>query len=246
MRILVSNDDGIDAPGLAALVRAFADAGHELTVCAPDGQRSAASHSITLHRPLPVRGRTFPGAARAFAVGGTPADCVRLGLKALSADAEFVLSGINHGYNIGTDALYSGTVAAAMEGALGGLPAMAVSLGKESDDYGLAAAEALRVFGLLQKRPLPPLAMMNLNVTDRQKPAGLRACPLRPLRYSDSYRMTEERDGAAWYACEGWLDERQEPGDDDFSWVFRGYSAITVLSYNLAEEDETLRYRELI
>lgn len=134
MRILISNDDGIFAPGLMALVRAFSAAGHTVYVAAPDGQRSAASHSMTLFQPLTARGRAVEGAEKAWAIDGTPVDCVKLAVKALCPEVEFVISGVNHGYNAGSDVLYSGTVGAAMEGALNGRPAMAVSLGHERED----------------------------------------------------------------------------------------------------------------
>lgn len=115
MKILISNDDGITAPGIHALSRAFAEAGHDVAVIAPDAQRSAASHSMTLFAPLKVRKAHVPGARLAFAVSGTPADCVKLGLRNLCPEAEFVVSGVNHGYNAGSDVLYSGTEPAAME-----------------------------------------------------------------------------------------------------------------------------------
>ena len=120
MRILISNDDGICAPGLMALVRAFSAAGHTVYVAAPDSQRSAASHSMTLFHPLTARARAVEGAEKAWAIDGTPVDCVKLAVKALCPEVEFVISGVNHGYNAGSDVLYSGTVGAAMEGALNG------------------------------------------------------------------------------------------------------------------------------
>ena len=108
MKVLISNDDGIFAPGIEALVQAFAKAGHEVYVCAPDSQRSAASHSLSIGRPLTVKEMDFPGTVKAYAIGGTPADCVKLGLTVLCPEAEAVVSGVNKGYNVGTDILYSG------------------------------------------------------------------------------------------------------------------------------------------
>ena len=145
MRILISNDDGIFAPGIAALVQAFAAAGHEIYVAAPDAQRSAASHSVTLTAPLRAQEVSLPGAARAWAVSGTPVDCVKLALNCLCPQAEAVISGVNHGYNAGTDVLYSGTVAAAMEGAICGRPAMAVSQTDRRVGYDTAKKELVKV-----------------------------------------------------------------------------------------------------
>ena len=105
MKILISNDDGIFAPGIAALVKAFSGAGHEVFVCAPDSQRSAASHSLTIGRKLMAREIAMDGAAKAYAISGTPADCVKLGLTVLCPEAEAVVSGVNHGLNVGTDVL---------------------------------------------------------------------------------------------------------------------------------------------
>ena len=102
MRILISNDDGIFAPGLMALVRAFSAAGHAIYVAAPDSQRSAASHSMTLFQPLTARARVVEGAEKAWAIDGTPVDCVKLAVKALCPEVEFVISGVNHGYNAGS------------------------------------------------------------------------------------------------------------------------------------------------
>ena len=244
MRILISNDDGIGAPGIDALVRAFSGAGHELTVVAPDGQRSAASHSVTIEGEIAVERREFPGAARAFAVRGTPADCVKIGLRTLAPDCEFVLTGINRGYNIGVDVLYSGTVGAAMEGALAGCPAMAVSLGKRREDhYDLAAEQALSLFEMLVRHPLPPLCMANLNIPETDRVEGLVATSLRPLRYDDAYTLARREGGVDYYRLGGWIEEDGAPGDDDLTWLQRGCATLTILSYDMAQHEQTRAWR---
>ena len=124
MKILVTNDDGVRADGLAMLAAQLGDLG-EVWVVAPDRERSAVGHSFTLHEPL----RVVKLAERTYSVSGTPADCVYLGVLELCRGADLVLSGINHGYNLGADIFYSGTVAGAVEAALRGVPAIAVSMG---------------------------------------------------------------------------------------------------------------------
>ena len=132
MNILVVNDDGIEARGLKELVTALSErAGADVYVCAPDGQRSAASHAITLRSPVSAWPVLFDGAAEAFALDGTPADCVAVGLKLLKrlgVEIDMVFAGINHGANVGTDIIYSGTVGAALEGSIQGVPSVAVSV----------------------------------------------------------------------------------------------------------------------
>ncbi len=132
MNILVVNDDGIEARGLHELVTALTErAGADVYVVAPDGQRSAASHAITLRSPVSVWPVEFDGAREAFAIDGTPADCVAVGLKLLrmrSVEIDMVFAGINHGANVGTDIVYSGTVGAAREGSIQGCPSVAVSV----------------------------------------------------------------------------------------------------------------------
>ena len=239
MRILVTNDDGIQAEGLRALVSAFAGAGHEITVSAPDSQRSAASHSLSIARPFSVRRAEVPGAVQAWAIGGTPADCVKTAIRNLAGDVQFVLSGINHGYNLGTDVLYSGTVAAAMEGALCGLPAMAVSLARGCADFGKAADMALRVFRILEADPLPPLRIANLNVPAGEI-AGLKTAPLCVLRYDDLY-VACGTENAEQMMLTGSPAANHPVGDDDYSWAQKGYATLTILSYDLADAEETAR-----
>jgi len=161
VRILVSNDDGVHAPGLAALVGAFPD--DEVWVVAPDREQSASSHSISLHRPL----RVVELGPRRFAVDGTPTDAVYMGLNLLLRDRrpDLVLSGVNNGPNLGTDVLYSGTVAAAMEGALLGCSAIAVSLASPPPhDFRHAAAFAGALARRLISNPPPAPALLNVNV----------------------------------------------------------------------------------
>ena len=244
MRILVANDDGIKAQGLRTLVRAFADAGHAVSVVAPDRQRSATSHSVSVGKPIAVRAAEVPGARRAWEIGGMPADCVKLALRSLARDTEFVLSGINHGYNMGTDVLYSGTVGAAMEGALGGCPAMAVSLGRNSEDFERAAQIALKVFAMLLDTPLPRRHIANLNVPETVEIRGLRAVPLCPIWYDDRYDISHDADGNRAYTLSGDISRSVPDGEDDYHLLLRGYATLTVLSYDLGNHEETDRRAE--
>lgn len=240
MQILISNDDGIFAPGLAALVRAFAAAGHTVYVAAPDSQRSAASHSMTLFHPLTAKESAVEGAEKAWAIDGTPVDCVKLAVKTLCPDVDFVISGVNHGYNSGSDVLYSGTVGAAMEGALNGKPAMAVSLGHEREDtYDKAAALAVKVFDGLQAHPLPPFSVLNLNYPETDEAIGLKATSLRALRYLDTYEPTVGADGVTRYTLVGGMDKSMADGEDDYTWLRRGYATMTVLTYDLTHDAAT-------
>lgn len=238
MKILISNDDGIFAPGIAALAAAFGAAGHEVCVCAPDRQRSAASHSLSLHRALTVEETKLPGAASAYAIGGTPADCVKLGLSVLCPDAQAVVSGVNCGYNAGTDILYSGTVAAAMEGAIGGRPAMAVSQARERADYAQAAAMAVRMFERMMEHPLPPLSVLNLNYPAGDTAKGIVTAQMGRLHYHDVYLPSAGGEGMTAYTLSGNID-RTMPQSDDYAKLCAGYATVTILHYDMTDHRTT-------
>lgn len=166
MRVLVSNDDGVDAPGIRHLADALRAAGHEVTVVAPDRDRSGASNSLTLDQPI----RASKRANNIWSVAGTPTDCVHLALSGmLDADPDIVLSGINNTSNLGDDVIYSGTVAAAMEGRCLGLPAIAVSLASKDHKamfFESAARAAVEITARLITDPLPADTILNVNVPD--------------------------------------------------------------------------------
>ncbi|AKS16557.1 5'/3'-nucleotidase SurE [Xanthomonas campestris] len=166
MRVLVSNDDGVDAPGIQILAEALRRAVHEVMVVAPDRDRSGASNSLTLD--VPIRTRRID--AQTCAVAGTPTDCVHLALTGmLDYDPDIVVSGINNSANLGDDVIYSGTVSAAMEGRFLGLPAVAVSLvtqNHEAHHFETAARAAVEIVARLKADPLPADTILNVNVPD--------------------------------------------------------------------------------
>ena len=163
MRILLSNDDGYFAPGLACLAEAVGRIA-QIDVVAPERDRSGASNSLTLNTPLRLR----QAANGFFYVDGTPTDCVHLAITGLlSYEPDIVISGINHGANLGDDVIYSGTVAAAMEGRFLGLPAIAVSLvGRQGWHFDTAARVVLDLIEKLKSHPLPTDTILNVNVPD--------------------------------------------------------------------------------
>src|SRR4249919_1156903 len=166
MHVLVSNDDGVDAPGIRQLSEALRAAGHRVTVVAPDRDRSGASNSLTLDQPI----RALRRDEHTWSVAGTPTDCVHLALSGmLDGDPDIVFSGINNSSNLGDDVIYSGTVAAAMEGRCLGLPAIAMSLASREHralHFETAARAAVEIVARLISDPLPADTILNINVPD--------------------------------------------------------------------------------
>jgi 5'-nucleotidase len=234
LNILVSNDDGIHAPGLVALASALEVVG-EVNVVAPDREQSAVGHALTLHRPL----RVEPLGARRFAVNGTPTDCVNLAiLGILPVRPDVVVSGINSGSNLGDDVTYSGTVSAAMEGSLLGVPALAVSLldAGEDADYGPAAREAVELTRLLLEERGSGVTLVNVNVP-RGEPRGRRLTRLSRRVYSE--KVTEERDprGKLYYWIGAGPPAWESGEDTDFAAVHAGYVSVTPLHLDLTSYD---------
>src|SRR3989475_8224054 len=184
--VVLTNDDGVHAPGLAALEKALAELG-DVYVVAPEREQSACGHALTLHRPL----RPHRLAERRFAVNGTPSDCVNLAvLGFLPAPPVLVVSGINHGANVGDDVTYSGTVSAAMEGTLLGVPSIAVSL-VDGGDFEVAARVARLIAMRVLVGGLPGQTLLNVNVP-AQPPRGIRLTRLGHRVYSD--KIVEQAD----------------------------------------------------
>lgn len=237
MRLLCTNDDGIDAIGLKWLVEAAAPLG-EITVVAPDREQSATSHSLTLHHPI----RPISRGERRFQVDGTPTDCVMLAVEALMPERpDFILSGINHGQNMGEDVLYSGTVAAAMEGLSLGIPSIAFSFagGDLRADVSLLEnqVEVLRklIKHVLDLAPFPVDTLLNINIPplpgDDIK--GVRLTKLGKRVYSDSLRPMQDPWGRQIYWIGGGSIAWTGEADSDFRAVQDGYISITPLHLDL-------------
>ncbi len=234
MRVLVSNDDGVDAPGIRVLAERLGAVG-EVTVVAPDRDRSGASNSLTLDAPL----RVFPMGNRYYRVAGTPTDCVHLALAGLlDEEPDIVVSGINNSANLGDDVIYSGTVSAAMEGRFLGLPAIAVSL-VSVDHKGVHYDSAAKAVLLLMRRllvdPLPADTILNVNVPDLpwSEIAGFEVTRLgRRHRAAPCIAETDPRGRPIW-----WIGPAGEVDDagagTDFNAVRRGFVSVTPIHVDL-------------
>ena len=246
MHILLTNDDGIRAPGLRALSEIFSRAGHGVFVCAPDRERSAASHSATFGTSLHAVPAEAPGAERAWAVDGTPCDCASLGLfLTRERGVDLVVSGINKGMNMGGAAIYSGTVAAAMEASMCGTPGLAVSLcvdprGSDEVDYSAAARAALRVAEWMPAHPLPLGAMYSLNVPalPYAQLKGIVAARLAPVFLDEPDYLPDGEGGWRYRGI-----ARPFHGEDyDLLLAEQGYCTLTKLTWDfrLNADDEEL------
>ena len=239
MHILVTNDDGIMAPGLLELARTMTKMG-KVFVVAPTEEKSATGHGITVHQPLRIREYKLPGIEQAWAVTGTPADCVKLGLKELiSKECSLLISGINNGPNLGTDVLYSGTVSAAIEGALLGIPSIAVSLASyEADDYRLSAEVALHVAKLLyaNKKTFPPDTLLNINVPpiSRDCLKGYKVTKLGIREYENVFEKRTDPRGRPYYWLAGDIIPSQEKDPEiDLVAVEHNFVSITPIHFDL-------------
>ncbi len=235
MKILLVNDDGVAAPGLLAMRSALLGAGHEVCVVAPDSERSASSHAITFLRPIRARER-HDESGDIFAIDGTPTDCTRFGLREAFPQAQFVVSGINPGANVGRDTLYSGTVAAAMEAAMYGVPAMAVSVDwAPTQTYDAACVWAVKMLEHFRAHPLPGGQMCNLNVPNvpPEQIRGLRLAELDDTsNVSEFEKFTTERTGN-WYFT-GVREQRVPAPGSDRALLDEGYASATYLSWRLS------------
>lgn len=232
MRILVSNDDGYFAPGIAALVQALAEIG-DVTVVAPERDRSGASNSLTLDRPLSLR-----RAANGFHfVNGTPTDCVHLAVTGmLDHLPDIVVSGVNHGANMGDDTIYSGTVAAATEGFLLGVPAIAISLvSKGAADFSAAARVARDLVERFMRQPFRHPVLLNVNVPDLpyDQFKGTRVTRLGKRHKAEPVirSVTPRNETVYWVGAAGGAADAGE--GTDFHAVANGLVSITPLQIDL-------------
>lgn len=241
--VLLSNDDGIMAPGLRHLAEAFVSAGWRVTVAAPDQERSAASHSLTIKRPLVVRAGQWSGIPEGaplclLMVDGTPADCVKLALHSLcDTPPDIVVSGINNGWNVGTDVHYSGTVGAAREAALEGYAAIAVSVHNPCDDRFQNAARVAETFACrVMENPLPARTVLNINLPNCAPcdVLGIVEAPLTAIRYSDSFQRMEHATGRAAYWLEGEILEEGNTPRGDLDCLLSRYATVTALNWDLS------------
>lgn len=240
-RILICNDDGVLAPGLAALAEALSSLG-VVRIVAPDQDRSGTGHAITVHQPLEVFSVTVAGRFEAFAVRGTPADCVKLGVLELFPERpDLVVAGINAGSNLGIDVVYSGTVSAAAEGTLLGIPSMAVSAvtDKMQPRFETAQEVARALAARLLREGLPPGVLLNVNVPDAvERPAHRLTWTRLGLnrRYRDAYHRQPAPGGNHHFWLIGDADDgdRHDPSTDAGA-IFRGRVSVTPVHLDLTD-----------
>jgi 5'-nucleotidase len=231
--ILVCNDDGILSEGLTALAEAVSAHGR-VVVVAPDREQSAVSHALTLHRPLRI---DEVGVDR-YTVDGTPTDCVNLAINAiLKTRPALVVSGINKGANLGDDVTYSGTVSAAMEGTLLGVPSIAVSqIGRGPWDFAIAADFAGRLVARVLAEPLPPDTLLNVNVPrfdDGESPSGVALTRMGKRRYGDAIVEKVDPRGRKYYWIGGEELAFVEEEGTDFNACSRGQISVTPIHLDL-------------
>lgn len=246
MHILITNDDGVFAKGLQVLVetlRSFA----EITVVAPDQTRSGASSQITTQVPVRLSLEKQEEGLTVYKCSGTPVDCVKLALHVLFADSspDMLISGINHGRNDGICVVYSGTIAAAMEGAISGIPSIALST--ESFRNGSFEAEKKfipQLFQWLQKNPLDHSTFLNINFPEKQ-PLGVRLAPETIGRFVDEFKKSEDAFGNPVYWMQGNQTDPYNQIDSDYHCIEDQYISITPLKldqtdYNFLSKNQNL------
>ena len=242
MRILVTNDDGIQSPGITALAQALTAIG-EVWVVAPDRERTAVAHAVTLHKPL----RVHQIAPRTYTVNGTPVDCVNLALlKIMPKPPAIVVSGINKGVNLGDDVMYSGTVSAAMEGTILGVPSLAVSQeGGETFRFDVGARYATRVAGLVVRQGLPEETLLNVNIPDRvqSKVRGVRITCLSRRRFHDPIVEKVDPHGRKYYWIAGERISWSRSKDADHEAVEDGYVSITPIRLDITHHGVVDQFR---
>jgi 5'-nucleotidase len=242
MRILVTNDDGVQSPGITALARALSRIG-EVWVVAPDRERTAVAHAVTLHKPL----RLHRVAPRTYSVNGTPVDCVNLALlKIMPEPPSILVSGINKGVNLGDDVMYSGTVSAAMEGTILGVPSVAVSQeGQDSFRFPVGATYAARVVRLVLEQGLPEETLLNVNIPDRPQRSikGVRVTCLSRRRFHNPVIEKLDPHGRKYYWIAGKRVSWSRSKDADHEAIGEGMVSITPIRLDSTHHGVLDRFR---
>lgn len=245
MKILISNDDGIAANGIRVLTEELSK-DHDVYVIAPDRERSAAGHSLTLHTPLRVEElETINGAKRTWVTTGTPGDCVKMGINAILSAAEqpdVVISGINHGPNLGSDILYSGTVSCAMEGAMMGIPSIAVSLASMQADFDDFRFSAQFIRGMLKRLKsfnFPEKTLLNVNVPSLEPEdiSGIAITELGERMFTNTYEKRVDPRGKVYYWMAGELTNEPNDSNSDIAAVRNNKISITPVTYQMTKEE---------
>jgi 5'-nucleotidase len=259
VRILLTNDDGIAARGLHAARKELAGLpGVDVHVIAPNSNRSATARSITTRSPLTVEEVTFDDGATGFATDGTPVDCVRFAdLGLLGERPDLIVSGINHGANLGDDVTYSGTVAAALEGIVLGLPAIAISQQSEKRemgfrfgrifDFGVGARFLAQLVALIIRESIPRGTLINVNVPAGE-PTGVEVAHLGKRLYNDELKLVdEEGDGRKRYEIYGFEPSFEDEAGSDLSAIAQGRISVTPVHFDLTDREglDTLRNWDL-
>lgn len=255
MKILLTNDDGIDAPGIAHLYRAIQDLG-EVTVIAPSKVQSAMSHAVTFHKPVRVTNPTIQNADAGIsytghAVDGRPGDCVKLGLNTICPDVDLVISGMNCGANVGVNVTYSGTVGAAREAAFSGVPALAVSLhigDWDNIQWPKAVDHARATIDKVLQNNITPHTLVNINVPclDEGDPHGYAVAPLQNTGMVDTYQITEETDGSKTYRINAAMQFKSKDPNTDVAALFDRRITVTPLHFDTSHHDELNRWRNIM
>lgn len=242
MNILITNDDGISARGIKTLAEKMSKK-HNIIVVAPREQKSASSHSISINIPIKIREEKIEGLdCKAYSLVGTPADCTQAGISLLSKGIDLVISGINRGFNSGTDILYSGTVSAAIEGALYDVPSIAISMDvkwdRDDEDYSKAANWVSKVVDLAEKKYLKKNVVLNINVPNinEEDIKGLKVCKIGKSTYKTEYVLLEE-DNDKVYQTRG-VRNQVEKDESDLYFLSQGYVTLTPLHFDFTNFKE--------
>lgn len=241
MRILISNDDGIYAQGIRTLAKELAKE-FEVTVVAPDRPKSAAGHGITLHKPLYIEKYDWGSKVSAFAVNGTPADCVKMGVQFIMRDypPDLVIAGINEGANLGTDILYSGTVSAAVEGIIQGIPSIAVSLcGNVFTDFRFPAEFTTGLACHVMEKSLEKDTLLNVNIptAKQEEVTGVSITTVGKRRYDNTYEKRLDPRGRPYYWMAGKLVDVENSEDSDVHAISEKKISITPIRLALTHEE---------
>ena len=239
MNILITNDDGIYSEGIIKLAEAVEEFG-EIVIIGPNRERSATGHAITMHNPLRIEEITFLGTKyKIFAINGTPADCVKLGVEGvLSQRPDLVLSGINKGPNLGTDVIYSGTVSAAIEASIYGIPSIAFSLaGFKNYDFELAKDIVKKIVDIVIKDDILKKSIFNVNipVCSREEIKGFKITKLGFRRYKDNFVKRMDPRGRVYYWLSGEVVEEVCDDNSDICAVRNKYVSITPIHFDLTD-----------